>query len=155
MTNKAQGYFPLFISLENKKVLIFGGGAIGARRAISLLEFGVDIKIIAPKCKPDLLELEKKDRIRIEKRKYKPGEIGDYFIVLGATDDKDVNLAIYNECKEKDILVNIASDKNKCDFFFPGIVKDKNLVIGITASGEDHKGVKETTKNIREYLQGR
>ena len=155
MANENQGYFPLFISLDSKKVLIFGGGVIAARRAVSLLEFGADIKIVATKCKPELSELEKRGMIRIEKRKYKSGEIGDYFMVLGATDDKDVNIAIYKECKEKNILVNIASDKGKCDFFFPGIVKNKNLVIGVTASGENHKGVKETTKNIREYLQGR
>lgn len=149
---KSQGYFPLFIDLTDKKVLIFGGGTIATRRVLSLLEFGTNIKIVAPEVSLELIELEKSGEISIERREYTSGEINDCFMVLGATDNKKVNLDIYEECKRKKIIVNISSDQSKCDFFFPGIIKEKNLVIGVTASGKDHKMAKEVTKKIRNFI---
>ena len=50
------------------------------------------------------------------------------------------------------ITVNVCSDKNKCDFYFPGIVRKDNLVVGITASGNNHKAARETSNRIRELL---
>lgn len=152
---KEQGYFPLFINLTGKKVLIFGGGTIATRRALSLLEFGARIEIIAPKISSELLGLEKTRSAVIHKREYIPDEIKDNFLVLGATDNEKVNLEIYEECKKKKIIVNIASDQSKCDFFFPGIIKEEYLVIGVSASGKDHKKAKEVTNKIRDFIKGR
>ena len=40
--------FPLFIDLKDKKVLIVGAGAIAARRATVLTEFGTKVTVVAP-----------------------------------------------------------------------------------------------------------
>lgn len=40
--------FPLFIDLKDKKVLIVGAGAIAARRATVLVEFGAKVTVVAP-----------------------------------------------------------------------------------------------------------
>ena len=39
--------------------------------------------------------------------------------------------------------MNIADDKSKCDFYFPGIYMKDEMVVGITASGLDHHKAKK------------
>ncbi|MFR5732253.1 MAG: NAD(P)-dependent oxidoreductase [Clostridium sp.] len=49
--------FPLFIDLKDKKVLIVGAGAIAARRATVLTEFGAKVMVVAPEAGSGVKEL--------------------------------------------------------------------------------------------------
>jgi siroheme synthase-like protein len=146
-------YFPLFVDLHKKKILVFGGGAIASRRVLSLLDFGCDIKVVSPECTNEIATLSAQKLLVYEKRCYKPGEIQEPFFVLATTSDLNVNSQIYYECKQKGILVNVASDQSKSDFFFPGLAKRKSIVIGITASVKDHEKTKSLTEKIRDMLK--
>lgn len=146
-------YFPLFVDLRKKQIVVFGGGKIAARRILSLLDFGGNIQVVSLTCTGEIRLLAEKKRIVYEKRAYVPGEIKDPYIVLAATNDLIVNNQIHDECKQKGILVNVASDQKKSDFFFPGIAKRESIVIGITASGKDHGKAKRITENIKEILR--
>jgi siroheme synthase (precorrin-2 oxidase/ferrochelatase) len=48
--------------------------------------------------------------------------------------------------------VNASSDRTLCDFYFPGIVREENVVVGVTASGEDHTCARHVTEQIRNLL---
>ena len=50
-------YFPLFVNLEGRRVLVVGGGKIAARRIRTLLEFGCEITVVAPEVGEELLEM--------------------------------------------------------------------------------------------------
>lgn len=153
MSENTTAYFPLFVDLNQKKVLIFGGGKIATRRITSLLEFGVAITVIAPECTNEITDLAAQNMLLLEQRCYLAGEVQKPYMVLAATSDCKVNDEIYTECKAKGILVNVASDQTKSDFFFPGIVVEKPIVIGITASGKDHKKAKVITQTIKDMLK--
>lgn len=73
-------------------------------------------------------------------------------MVIAATDDRKVNDDIYRICREEGIYVNVASNKEKCDFYFPGIVKYKEMVIGINASGLDHQKARRVREAIERVL---
>ncbi len=146
-------YFPLFIELENIKVLIIGGGNIAARRMDTLLKFNADITMIAKSFKPEVRSAAERGRIRLEQREYSYGEIQNVKIVLAATDNEEVNNTIVKECRSKGILVNAVHNKLLCDFYFPAIIEEGDFVIGVTANGNDHKGVKRITEKIRNYLR--
>lgn len=146
-------YFPLFVDLNKKPILVFGGGKIAERRILSLLDFGGNIKVVSLECTSEIAALAVQQRLVYEKRAYIPGEIKEPYVVLAATNDSFVNSQIHDECKQKGILVNVASDQKKSDFFFPGIAKRKSIVIGITASGKDHGKAKRITEKIKEMLK--
>ena len=74
-------------------------------------------------------------------------------MVLAATSDCSVNEKICRECREKGILVNVCSDRELCDFHFPGIVSREELVIGINAGGKDHSLAKKWTDRIRKEVE--
>lgn len=148
-------YFPIFINMEGKQVWIFGGGNIAARRASVLLEFGAEVRITAPEISEKLGELaEQKGNLTLEYRSYRPGELQGADIVIAATSDGTVNDMIFQECRKKNIPVNTASDKEKCDFYFPGIAQEGEVTVGITAGGRNHGKAAEVTKKIREMLRG-
>ena len=99
-----------------------------------------------------LLELEEAGRLTILRKKYERDDIYDADMVIAATNDFQTNNDIYNVCKRTGITVNVCSDKNKCDFYFPGIAKKDNLVAGVTASGSNHRAAKEAIEKIRDIL---
>lgn len=146
-------YFPLFFDMAGKNIRVFGGGKIAARRVQILLDFGANVRVTAPDIVKELQELEKcQERLTLDYGRYCPGELKDEEIVLVATSDRSVDMAVYEECQRKHILVNVASDQKKCDFYFPGIVTKDNITIGVTSGGEDHRRTAEVTESIRNFL---
>lgn len=146
-------YFPLFVDLNEKQILIFGGGQVATRRLMSLLDFGGLIKVVAPEYTDKISKLAARQLIVLEKRSYREGEICMPYMVLAATSDSHINQRISMECRQKGIFVNTASDQTKSDFFFPGLVVEEPIVIGVTASGKDHKKAKRMTEQIKAMLK--
>lgn len=145
----AEPYFPLFVSLANRPVLVVGAGNIAARRIKTLLLFKPKLRVIAPSLNEEVQELALKYGFTVEKRPYQQGDCKGSFIAVAATDKKTVNQAIASECKENFIPVSVADNQNACTFFFPAIVKKANLVIGITSSGENHSQVRRVAAKLR------
>ena len=148
------GYFPLFMDISDKKIVVIGGGNIAARRVKVLSQFCRNLTVVAPRIHPDLLTLEEKGQIRVIRREYEREDIYDAWMVLATTDQHKLNEEIYSVAKCLGALVNVASDRNKCDFHFPGIIKKEPYVVGINASGKDHRGAARLKKVLEEAMEG-
>ena len=148
-----KAYFPLFVDLSGKRIVAVGGGRIAARRIQTLLSFAEDITVVAPKLDPQLEALAEAGRIRVLRRPFADADLDGAAIVLAATDSREVNARVCALGKERGILVNVIDDPAACDFFFPGVVKDGSVVIGVTASGTDHKKARAVTQAIRELFK--
>ncbi len=147
-------YFPLFVNLEGKHVIVYGAGAIGSRRILLLLEFGCKLTVTAPRATQEIERLAEKGRLLWKRSVYQPGEIDENAcLVLAATSEKEVNAQIAGECREKKIPINVSSDKGLCDFYFPGLAVKEKLVAGVTAGGEDHKLARRVTEEIRALME--
>ena len=149
MTNDKKPYFPIFVDLSDKHIVVVGAGTIAKRRIRTLVSFTNHLTVIAPEVNRELLDKEKDGRIRIRRKNYEREDIYDADYVIAATNDHQINSDIYSACKCMGIQVNVCSDKTKCDFYFPGIVQNGNVVIGVTASGADHKEARKTTEKIK------
>lgn len=147
-------YFPLFINLEGKEVLVFGAGAIASRRIRALLDFGCDLTVIAPDASAEVQKLSEEGKLLWKKISYQPGMAEGAFLVLAATDEQEVNAQIREECKAFGIPVNVSSDRKLCDFYFPGLAVEGELVAGVTAGGGNHGLAREAAKCVREALKG-
>ena len=145
-------YFPMFVDLYDKNIIVVGGGKIATRRIRTLLQFTRNILVIAPEMTPELIELCNAGFVKYKHRKVKRSDLTDAYIVVAATNDRKINDDIYHICKEEGIYVNVISDKEKCDFYFPGIVMQEELVIGITASGLDHRKAKHLCEKISDVV---
>lgn len=153
MASEQKPYFPMFVDISEKKVVVVGAGTIAKRRIRALADFTSHLTVIAPEVNRELLELQEQGKLTIQKKKYQREDIYDADLVIAATNDHQINEDIYSVCRCMGITVNVCSDKRKCDFYFPGIVKKDSLVVGITASGSSHKQAREATEKIRSALE--
>lgn len=153
MSKMTKPYFPLFVDLSEKKIFVVGAGTIAKRRIRSLSEFTNHLTVIAPEVNPELSRMEQEGKISILRKKYEKSDILGADMVIAATNDHRTNEEIWKVCREKHILVNVCSDKEKCDFYFPGLALEEDLVVGVTANGNNHKRARKAVERIREVLK--
>ena len=101
-------YFPMFVSLEHKKCVVIGGGRIAVRRVQTLLNFCKDITVISPELCPEMEMLAKEQKITYCCRNYQPGDGKDAFILVAATNDREVNRQAGAEAKTSGAFVSAA-----------------------------------------------
>ena len=150
---KNKRFFPMFVDLSDKKIVVVGGGNIATRRIKTLLQFTRNITAVAPKTTMELHELGKAGFVNLINRPVKRSDFTMAFMVIAATNDWELNDEIYRVCKEEGIYVNVADDKSKCDFYFPGIYMQDEVVVGITASGLNHKKARKVRVAIQEAME--
>ena len=146
-------YFPVFMDLSKKNIVVIGAGNIAGRRIEALSSFTDNITVIAPEASEKVRGLIGRFGYSYIEKRYEKADILKADMVLAATDDPCVNDEIHRDCKEKGIPVNVCSDKDKCDFYFPGIVKNKDMVIGVSAGGKNHAEARRVTEMIRGLFQ--
>lgn len=149
---KNKAYFPMFVDISDMNVVVIGAGVIASRRIETLCQFTDNITVIAPQISDQVEELAKINPIKCIRRCYEEGDITGTDMVVIGTDNHKLNESIAKLCKERDIILSVTTDRTLCDFYFPGIVKRDNLVIGVNASGTNHRQVKKIRKAIEEYL---
>ena len=131
-------YFPLFVDLEGRQVLVVGGGKIAMRRVRTLLEFGCEITVVSPEVCEELRE-----KVLWKKKRYDEtdleslGNVGEAsrFIFVLAAAAPEVNEKIVCDCRKKKIA------------------KDGDTVVGITSGGGDHRLAAKISAAVRQILR--
>jgi len=144
------GYFPAFLQLETKKVLLVGGGNIAFEKLERLLDFCETIKIIALELNENIQELIEKKGLEYEIRGYEKGDIKDCAIVIVAVDDIALQAEIFEESKDYKCLCNAVDSVDYCDFIFPSYIKEENLTIAISTGGTSPA----FAKHFKTYIKG-
>jgi precorrin-2 dehydrogenase/sirohydrochlorin ferrochelatase len=129
-------YYPILLDLEGKIVLVVGGGAVAQRKIESLLEYGASIYLISRELTDKLKELVKIGKIRHIGEEFKESHLEKAFLVIAATDDKDLNHRISHSARKKGRLINAVDQPSDCSFIVPSIVKRGDLLISISTSGK-------------------
>ena len=145
-------YFPMFTDISNKTFLVVGGGSIAARRILKLREFGCKIIVVAKKISATVMDMQG-EKLIFKERAYDTTDIANMDYVIAATNDPDINAKIVWDCNREGIPVNDASNYKNCDFFFPGIVTDEEIVIGVTSSGNNHSLARKVASELRHSIK--
>lgn len=141
------GFFPFFIDIADKKCVVAGGGKVASGKIKKLMMFGPEITVISPEISSDIPVDEK---IKIIKRKFCDDDIEDAFMVICATDDRDLNAHISDLCRKKNIPVNTVDIPELCSFYFPALVRNENLTVGISTEGKSPLAASYLRKRISE-----
>lgn len=154
-------FFPAFLDISEKHIVVVGGGSIATRRVRTLLEFASDITVVAPDISDGLRGLVIEQAVIWIKDEYKKEYLYNKDIVVAATSNPEVNHMVHNDSKAlekqcgKNMLVSIADDRNLCDFYFPSVVKMDDVVIGINSGGSSPRETKEVRKQIENILNSK
>lgn len=149
--------FPLFIDLEKKKILLVGAGKVAVRRLHTLLKFGADVTVIADRVPEELKEeffsLKEKGNVCLVCKSVEADDITrEFVLVISAVSDREADAMVERRCRELEIPVNIASDRNRSDFYFPAVVCTKDQVIAVAGDGENHKKTARLAADLRAWV---
>jgi len=145
-------YFPMFMDMNNLKILVVGGGYIATEKLEKLVDFSTNITVIALRVEEEALNLIDKHSISLEIRAYETGDIKGYDIVIVATDTVVLHKEIYEESRGSRVLVNSVDNTEYCDFIFPSYVKKDALTIAFSTGGASPAFAKQIRQHFEKII---
>ncbi|EXI18183.1 uroporphyrinogen-III C-methyltransferase [Acinetobacter sp. 723929] len=128
--------FPISLKLQQQHCLIVGGGHIALRKANLLAKAGAVIDIIAPAIEEQLLQLVKTTGGEYFAESFAKKILNTpYRLVIAATNDAQVNKAVFEQCEARNLLVNSVDDIPHCRFMVPAIIDRSPLIISVASNG--------------------
>ena len=141
-------YYPVNLDVRNRNCLVVGGGAVAARKVMTLLKCGARVTVVSPDICRDLDKLARDGAIILKTRGYRRSDMDHMFLVIGATDDKDLNRQIFKDAEALGTLCNIADQPEACSFILPSVVHQGDLLIAISTSGKSPAFAKQLRKDL-------
>ena len=153
--------YPVNLELANKKCAVIGGGSVAWRKAKTLLQAQALVTVISPKVCEPLAQLVEKNMITYHAKSYCLGDLHDFFLVVCATDNPEINKQAAIEAKSNHALVNVVDGSFSSDFTVPAQVQRGDLLITVSTNGQSPaftRLIKEQlantyNENYAEFLQ--
>lgn len=127
--------FPLLVKMQDRRCVVVGAGKIAAGKIAGLLAHEAQVDVVSPRAVGSIQKLAREGRIRWLRRKFSPGDAKGAFLVVSATNSRVVNQAVFDACRDHGVLCNAVDDPERCDFFYPAVVRRGPLQIAISTGG--------------------
>ena len=142
-------YYPVFLDMKDRKVLVVGGGFVALQKIKTLLDSGAIVKVITKELiAEDIKELP----VSLEIREYNENDMIGVSIVIAATNSHEVNTKIFEHSKKYNVLLNAVDDKDNCDFILGAIVNKGDITVTISTAGKSPIVAKKIRDKVNEML---
>ena len=148
----AMGYYPIFLNLSGRRCLVVGGGPVAERKIEGLLAALASVTVVSPTLTAALQRLAKEKKIRHFMRDYRKGDLSGYRLAFVATDDAQVNRAVYEEAEEADVFINAADDPAHCDFILPSVLRRGQLQVAVASGGSSPALSRAVREELESYF---
>jgi siroheme synthase-like protein len=147
--------FPVFLKLENLRLLIVGGGYVGMEKLEAVLSNSpaTKITIVATQISDAIKEVTTQySNISLIEKPYHIDDLAGHDIIIAAINDPVVSKQVAEDAKSKKILVNAADKPELCDFYLSSVVKKGNLKIAISTNGKSPTIAKRVKEVLNDTL---
>jgi siroheme synthase-like protein len=127
--------FPIALHGERVTAVVIGGGSVGTRKALALLDAGAQVRVVSPDVTPELAEAERGRRLSIARESYRPGQLDQATVVIAATDSREVNARIAVDAHARGKLVNITDFPDEGNFHTMALHRSGDVTIAVSAGG--------------------
>jgi precorrin-2 dehydrogenase len=142
--------FPIFLKLNRRRVLVVGGGKMAALRAKQLIRSGASVTVVAPKVNAEIEGLAKSRSLDLIRRGFERSDLlKRYSIVIGATNDAEVQQAVSEEAERCGVFCNIVDNAGLSNFYTPAVLERGDLKIAIGTNGKSPS----LAGRLRQYLE--
>ena len=141
-------FYPINLKIDDMKIVIIGGGKVAYRKCMNFLAFNKKVKVISQDFIEEFEEI--KDQIEMIKDRYDEKYIKDAFVVVAATNNKEVNHKIGIYCRQYNKLVNVVDDKDLSNFTVPSFVKRGDLLLSVSTGGKSPSLSSKIRKDLEE-----
>ncbi len=146
------GYYPIFVEMQGRQVLLVGGGHVALEKVGKLVRAGALVTVVAPDLIPEVRAFIDAGEARWEQRAFRAGDTAGFEMIMVATDDGAVNATVASEARAAGIWVNAADDVNNCDFILPSLVQRGNIAIAASTGGTSPALARWLRERLDEFL---
>ncbi|WP_300608911.1 bifunctional precorrin-2 dehydrogenase/sirohydrochlorin ferrochelatase [Methanohalophilus sp.] len=132
-------YLPLFIDMSSRKVVIFGGGKVGERKALLFKDFA-HVTVISTSFTDVLHKYSKEGEIKLINSDISDLTanqikefVKDSFIVITATNNPELNEKIGDLAEKSGALINAVNFVG--DLIIPSVIRQDPVILGISTTG--------------------
>lgn len=142
-------YYPLFLDLRGRKVLVVGAGKVALRKTRGLLEAGAVVTVVSPEGEAEFASLA----VEWKRRRFRASDVGGQALVFTATNDRAVNRKVGEAAAARGIWANVADAPEECDFLVPSRIRRGDLQVAVSTGGRSPRLAAGLRKRIEELLE--
>ena len=132
----AESLYTINIKLNNKNCLVVGAGNVSERKINGLLESRANVTVVSPEFTGGILSLKGHPKLSLVAREFQENDLKNMFLVISATNNRNLNSRIASLCNSKNILINVVDDPENSSFFVPSVVRRGDLSIAVSTGGK-------------------
>lgn len=129
-------HFALFANLDLLPVLLIGAGHVAERKAQALLKAGAQVRVVAPHLSPPFENWVRQGQVQHIATQFEPSQVKTVFLVVAATDDAQLNRAVYEAAQAQTTLCNVVDNLALCSFIMPAVIDRTPLQVAISSGGQ-------------------
>jgi siroheme synthase-like protein len=154
--NRSSGnrLFPVFLKIEQLRVLIVGGGKVAGEKLNTILVNApsTSIRIVSREFSPSLRKSASRGNIELIAKEFEPEDLVSADIVFSAVNDAKTSKLVHASARKLNLLHNAADKPNLCDFYLGSVVQKGNLKIGISTNGKSPTVAKRLKSILEQAL---
>jgi precorrin-2 dehydrogenase/sirohydrochlorin ferrochelatase len=144
-------YYPVNLDISDKNCLVVGSGRVGARKAETLDRSGARVTVVSPEFDPALWK-SCPGTLCLKKKAYQSTDLDGMFLVIGATDSRELNQTIARDAREQKVLFNGADLPELSNFIVPAVVNRGDLTIAISTSGNSPAFARKIKQDLEQQF---
>jgi uroporphyrin-III C-methyltransferase / precorrin-2 dehydrogenase / sirohydrochlorin ferrochelatase len=125
--------YPILLDVTGRRVLVVGGGAVGARRASALADAGAVVEVVAPQVVP---QLGTDPRITVSLREYAASDLAGAWLVHACTGVEPVDASVAADADAAGVWCVRASAGQGSSAWTPAVARVDDIVVGVNAGGD-------------------
>lgn len=126
-------FLPINIDIENKRLLIIGGGRVGLHKAQILARFTDTATVISPVFREGFDRLP----FTLVRKEYEARDLDGAFMVYICTEDGELNRRIKQDAQQRGVLASVCDNPSLCDFTSPAIFRKDNMTVSVASDARD------------------
>ncbi len=140
--------YPVALDVTTKKCVVVGGGKVATRKTKGLLEAGARVLVVSPYVSEQLQELVETQAIQWIEDEYNDKYLKESFLVVAATNERQINHHIAEYCRTQKILVNTVDSAEDSDFIVNACVRRGDLTLAVSTNGKSPALARKIRKDL-------
>lgn len=145
-------YYPIYIDIEDRDVLIVGGGNVCARKAETMMKYGAKVTIVSPEVTDEIAGWERDGMLTVTRKLYDESELSGRSIVIASTDDPCINARVARDCRRRRIPVNVVDVTHLCEFIVPAIIEKGSVQVAVSTGGKSPALARTLKENLIDFI---
>jgi precorrin-2 dehydrogenase/sirohydrochlorin ferrochelatase len=108
--------------------------------------------VIAPELSPGIARLAREGQVEWRRRGASEADVEDAFLVIAATDDRDLNARIAAAANARGKLVNAVDQPDDCNFFVPATVRRGPVLLTVATGGASPALAKRLRQQLERHV---